>query len=272
MNSSRIGEEKFKKIVEEALQTPIHALEREMTKQEEQPKDWKDLQIKVKEIYEDLGCVVKEDVQVKGARTKHKIDVLASFRFGGQKYRVVVECKYWKTKVKKIQVTSLLGILADMGAEKGIIVSKMGYQSGAHRLASYTNIELLTFNELKSNSKLFIEKFKIHNALDRIHRLSIPFTKFQWKMREEAEKKDLWWYPSEHGSRFIGSLYMLKSHIELLDLKTFPSRYIYSFVSEKKKELLKVANNRQEYLDLIIDNLEILEKEYEEFKEKIFSE
>lgn len=271
MNNSEIGEGKFKKIVEEALQGPI-TQESELAKQEEQPKDWKDLQVKVKEIYEDLGCEVKEDVPVKGARIKHKIDVLAFFEFAGQKFRIAIECKYWNTKVKKIQVSSLIGVLADIGAEKGIIVSKMGFQSGAHRLAAYTNIELLTFDELKKKSKLFIEKFKIHNALDRIRSLSIPFRRFQWKMREEAEKKDLWWYPSEKGWNFIGSLEMLRSHIELMDLFTFPRKYIYSLISEKEKKLSKVANNRKEFLDLILDNLAILEKEYEEFKEEIFSE
>jgi len=270
-NSSKIGEEKFKKIVEEALQgTPTQ--ESELPKQAEQPRDWKDLQVKVKEIYEDLGCEVKEDVQVKGVRTKHKIDVLALFEFAGQKYRIVIECKYWSTKIKKAQVSSLIGILVDIGAEKGVIVTKEGFQSGAHRLASYTNIDLLTFDELKKNSELFIEKVKIHNALDRIRSIRIPFVKFQWKMKEETEKKNLWWVPSTRGLAFLGSLSILEGHIELLDLLTFPRRYIYALISDKKKELSKVANNRREFLDLILDNLTILEKEYEEFKEEIFSE
>lgn len=270
MNKSKIGEEKFKKIVEAALRTASQ--EHETTGDEEQPRDWKDLQLRVKEIYEELGCEVEEEVIVKGARTRHKIDVLALFEFGGQKYRVVVECKYWSTKVKKTQVSTLLGILADIGAEKGIIVSKKGYQSGAYRLASYTNIELLTFNELKRNSRNHIEKFKIHYALDKIHSLSVPFLKFRWKMKEETEKKDLWWTPSEHGRNLIGSLSMLRSHIETLDLKTYPRRYFYSFVAKREDEVYKIASNRKEYLDFVLDNLEVLEREYEKFKEQIFSE
>lgn len=271
MMESKIREDKFKKVVEEALRTPTSQVN-ETTKLGDRPKDWKDLQIKVKEIYENLGCEVKEDVKIKGARTKHKIDVLASFEFGGQNYRIVIECKYWNTKVKKIQVGSLLGILADIGAEKGIIVSTMGFQSGAQRLASYTNIELLTFDELKEKSKRFIEKLKIRNALDRIHSLSIPFAKFRSMMSEEAEKKDLFWYPSEHGWNFIASLATLRSNIELLDLKTFPRAYIYSFISKRKKEVFKVAKNRAEYLEFALNNLKILEKEYEKFKKQIFSE
>lgn len=270
MGPSEIGEERFKKIVEEALHPPSQ--KRESTEKVEQPTDWKDLQAKVREIYEDLGCEAKENIPVKGARSKHKIDVLAIFEFGGHKFRIVVECKYWSTRVKKTQVASLLGVLADIGAEKGIIVSKQGFQSGAYRLASYTPIDLLTFGELKNNSERFIEKFKVQTALERIQSLSLPFRRFRSKMWEETGKLDLFWYPSEKGGNFIGSLGMLRSHIEDLDLKTFPRRYFYSFVSKREEEVWKAANSRQEYLDCILDNLEILKQEYEDFKEEIFSE
>lgn len=271
MNGSKIGEEKIKEIVKEALREP-RTQDLGSVLQEDQPRDWKDLQIKVKEIYTNLGCEVEEEVQIKGARTKHKIDVLATFEFGGQKYRTVIECKYWNTKVKKSQVSSLIGVLADIGAEKGIIVSKMGFQRGAHRLAVYTNIELLTFDELRRKSAFFIEKFKIHNAFDRIRSLRIPFAKFRWRMREETEKEGLWWHPSTEGNSFLGALEMLQSGIELIELLTFPRRYIFLFISQREEEISKTAHNRREYLDLIFENLAILEKEYEDLKDKIFSE
>lgn len=271
MNNSKIGEEKLREIVREALSEP-KTQNLEFVISEEQPKDWKDLQVKVREIYMNLGCEVEEEVRIKGAKTIHKIDVLATFEFAGQKYRIVIECKYWNAKVKKSQVSSLIGILADIGAEKGIIVSKMGFQRGAHRLAAYTNIELLTFDKLQKKSAFFIEKFKIHNAFDRIRSLRIPFARFRWRMREETAKRNLWWHPSREGYSFIGALEILQSGIELIDLLTFPRKYIFSFISQKEKEISKVAHNRREYLDLILDNLAILEKEYEELIEKIFSE
>lgn len=65
---------------------------------------------------------------------------------------------------------------------------------------------------------------------------------------------------------------MLLSRIEMLDMETFPKGFIYSFVSKRKNDVMKVANNRNEYLDFILDNLKILEEEYNEFKEHIFSE
>lgn len=240
----------------------------------EEPKDWKDLQVKVAELYRSLGCKTDVNLPVKGIRTKHKTDVLAIFEFGGIEYRIIIECKYWNTNVNKAQVGTLLGILADIGAEKGIIVSKKGFQSGAYLLASYTNMDLFTFRELTERSQINIENFRIHYILDRIRKLSIPFNKFAWKITEEAEKKNLIWSPSESGTSFRGVLYMLRSHVENIDLKTFPSGYIYSYIIYRidKEIVSKEVKNRKEYLDCILDNLKILEKEYEKYKKEIFSE
>lgn len=267
MDNSKIGNEKIKERFKFAFQEPI--ISRNLNRKE--PKDWKDLQAKVAKLYGNLGCKTEVEVFVEGVRTKHKIDVFVIFEFGGLKYRIIIECKYWNTKVRKAQVGTLVGVLEDIGAEKGIIVSKKGFQPGAHKLASYTNIDLLTFRELIKKSELHLERFKIHYILDKIRTLSIPFHRFEWRMKEEAEKRDLFWYPNERGSRFIGALYMLRSHVEYIDLKTFPRAYVYSFISNKE-EISKVIRTRKEYLDFILDNLALLEKEYETYKEEIFSE
>jgi len=170
------------------------------------------------------------------------------------------------------QVSSFIGVLADIGAEKEIMVSKIGFQSGAHRLATFTNIELLTYDELRQKSVFFIDRFKIHNAFDRIQTLKVPFTRFFWSMKDEAEKMDEWWYPSTEGSNLLGALGMLQDRIELIDPSFFPRNYHFSFISQTEEEISKTAHNRKEYLDLILENLAILEKEYKESKDRIFSE
>lgn len=268
MEPPTIGKKKFEEIVSNALRKP--SVSRALDYEE--PKDWKDLQVKTAKIYEELGCKTEVDIFVKGARTRHKIDVWAIFDFGGIEYSINIECKNWNTKVKKEQVSSLLGVLADIGAEKGIIVSKKGFQSGACKLASYTSIDLLTFPELVEKSQLHIELFKISNILCKIRALSLPFLRFHSAMKEEAEKVDLFWYPSEKGGNFFGAITMLRSNVEHIDMKKFPRAYIYSFVARKDKEVYKVVNSRGEYLSAILDNLTIIEKEYEKYKKEIFSE
>lgn len=230
------------------------------------------MQVKTAKIFKDLGCKTEVDIFVKGARTRHKIDVWAIFDFGGIEYKINIECKHWNTKVKKEQVSTLLGILADIGAEKGIIVSKKGFQEGAHRLASYTNIDLLTFPELILKAQSNIDRFKINSILEKIRELKRPILRFFYAIREEAEKKDLFWYPGGKGANFSGALTTLQSHVEYIDLKKFPRNYIYSFIAPEDEEIYKVVKNRDEYLNAVLDNLTILEKEYEKYKKEIFSE
>lgn len=273
MDDSKIGKKRLKEIIEEAFRKP-NPPEMQPLEPEDPPKDWKDLQVKVKEIYSNLGCDAKENITVKGARTKHKVDVFTVFEFGGQKYKIVVECKYWKSNVKKEQVATLLGILADIGAEKGIIVSKIGFQAGARRLASYTNVALVTYDELRRDSVYFVDRFRLSNALERLRVLKVPFSRFHGSMSEEAEKIGEFWVPSPEGWNLVGAISILKSRIEEIDELSFPRRFFFSFISSEKmkKEISKRVNSKKELLDCIIENVEILEKEFEELKDKIFSE
>lgn len=271
MSESKIGKERFKEIVKEALSEP-KPQKFSFAASREQPKNWKDLQTKVKEVYSNLGCRAQENVIVGGGKARHQIDVMATFEFGGQDYRIIIECKQWNSKVKKSQVSSLIGVLADIGAEKGMIVSKKGFQKGAHNLAAYTNIELLTYDELCDKAEFFVDRFRIQDALDRIRSHRRPFGRFFARMQEEAEKIDEFWYPSDEGSALLGVLGILQSRIESIDEMSFPRTYFFSFISQKKQEVSKIAHSRKEYLDLVLENLEVFEKEYEEQKDRIFSE
>jgi hypothetical protein len=270
VGESKIGEEKLKEIIRDAM-NESKPQKINFTCSAEQPESWRDLQTKVKEIYSNLGCQAQENVIVGGGKAKHQIDVLATFEFGGQNYRIIIECKYWSSKVKKSQVSSLIAILADIGAEKGVIVTKMGFQRGAHSLAAYTNIELLTYDELQQKAELSVEEFRIQDALGRIESLRRPFAKFLSSMAEEAEKIDEWWYPSTEGYNLLGALSIMEHKIKSLDQLSFPRRFLFSSISQEK-EVSKTASSRKAYLDLVLENLQIVEKEFEELKDKIFSE
>lgn len=51
--------------------------------EQEEPKDWEDLQVKVAELFRYLDCKAEVNVNVDGVSAKHKIDVLVTFEFGG---------------------------------------------------------------------------------------------------------------------------------------------------------------------------------------------
>lgn len=111
--------------------------------------DWQLLQERIKELFINLGCETQSDISVQGVRTKHDVDVFVKSKYLGQPLQWIIEAKYWKTKVTKLHVMALRQIVDDIGADKGIIVTTVGFQSGALQAATQSNISLLTFNELK---------------------------------------------------------------------------------------------------------------------------
>lgn len=105
--------------------------------------DWKVYQNETAEVFRRLGCNAQVDLTVAGVRASHAIDVHATFLRSGILCTWIIECKLWKSRVTKEKVLVLKSILEDLGADRGIIVSEMGFQSGAQDAARGTNITLV---------------------------------------------------------------------------------------------------------------------------------
>ncbi len=63
--------------------------------------------------------------------------------------RLIVECKNWQTRVPKTVVHALRTVVSDSGANGGIVVSRVGYQSGALDAAESANVEVLTWEDVQ---------------------------------------------------------------------------------------------------------------------------
>jgi hypothetical protein len=86
---------------------------------------------------------VLHDIKIEGkSGCKHQIDVYWEFEAVGESYKVAIECKNYKDKVEVGRVRDFFGVLHDIGNIKGIIVTKVGYESGALKFAEYYNISL----------------------------------------------------------------------------------------------------------------------------------
>lgn len=131
---------------------------------------WRDYQDAVAQFFRELGCEAAVDAQVRGARASHKIDVWVTFRRFGLDHGWVIECKDWKAPVPKEKVLALKGVVDDVGADRGILVSESGFQTGARQAASRTNITLLTLAELRN--------------LARADFLSELLEKIEWRMAD----------------------------------------------------------------------------------------
>jgi len=123
--------------------------------------DWRAFQERVADLFRTIpGCSVSVCEHLHGARIGTvEADVVARFRaeptrrFGARPHRlefvVVVECKYWRTKIPQEKIFALKTIVEDVGAAMGILVSEAGVQAGAvEYLTAPNNIKALTFHEL----------------------------------------------------------------------------------------------------------------------------
>lgn len=133
--------------------------------------DWKEYQKATADVFNGLGCVAEVNKTVQGARAKHKFDVWVVFNKFGFQIKWVVECKYWNSNVSKEKVMALRSIVDDVGADRGVIISKIGYQSGAIRAASHTNITLTNLEDLKETVKNDLLQSSLYHLENRVTHL-----------------------------------------------------------------------------------------------------
>lgn len=112
---------------------------------------WKKYQIQAAQLFESVGCKAEIEAKVEGVRGKHEVDVYVTFEQYGINCNWVVECKCWNSNVPKEKVLALQAIVDDLGADRGILISKTGFQSGAIRSAQKSNISLTSLEDLRED-------------------------------------------------------------------------------------------------------------------------
>jgi len=115
--------------------------------------DWKQYQELTAEFFRSLGCDAAVEAKIDGARAQHRIDVWVRFKKFGLEARWIIECKCWSTSVPKEKVLALKSVVEDVGADRGVLISAAGFQSGATRAAEKTNIMLTDLDELKQTAQ-----------------------------------------------------------------------------------------------------------------------
>jgi len=133
--------------------------------------DWRKHQEVTAELFRSLGCSAEIDKHVHGARAEHRIDVWVVFNKFGFQNKWCIECKYWNTNVPKEKVMALRAIVDDVGADRGLIISKTGFQSGAVRAATHTNITLTSIEDLRQTVKDDLEQSALHQLENKTTRL-----------------------------------------------------------------------------------------------------
>tara|TARA_R110001592_G_scaffold16881_12_gene71699 strand:- start:20556 stop:21194 length:639 start_codon:yes stop_codon:yes gene_type:complete len=125
--------------------------------------NWSEYQEQAAKFFLGLGLSASIEQNVKGARGAHDIDVYVTGSYNGINFNWVVECKAWKNNIPKEKVMALAAIVQDVGADRGFLLSEVGFQSGAILASRSSNITLTSLSDLSFST----EKFAIDTLIGR---------------------------------------------------------------------------------------------------------
>ncbi len=108
--------------------------------------DWQKLELLVAKIQKSLApdAVVQHNVKLQGLITEvsRQIDVLVTQTVGQYKMMIAIDCKDYNCPVDIKGVEAFLGLINDIGAQKGAMVAPKGFTSAAKNRARKAGIEL----------------------------------------------------------------------------------------------------------------------------------
>ena len=86
---------------------------------------------------------VKHNEDITGrSGVAHQIDVYWKFKQASIEHTILIECKDYSTALTLEKVRNFHSVVNDIGNCRGIIVTKIGFQSGVKKYAEYYGIEL----------------------------------------------------------------------------------------------------------------------------------
>lgn len=146
---------------------------------------WYIFQEEIATYFRSLGTYAETNKTVQGVRTKHDIDIYIKTKFLNVDLLWIVEAKKWQSKVSKEKVFALRSIVDDIGADKGLIISELGFQKGAYEAAMNTNILLYKIDEFKKETQHLVQTEILKMYSDRARLLDIRY----WSHKKQVRNK-----------------------------------------------------------------------------------
>jgi hypothetical protein len=198
-------------------------------------KQWQQYQHDAATFFRKIGLEAKVDIRIEGVRGEHEVDVLVTGSLYGIRFTWVVECKAWQSNVPKEKVMALAAIVYDIGADRGFLLSEIGFQSGAIRQAERRNITLTSLRDLRDS----VETSAGEQALARL----------AWRAARAREEI---WRRRYEGGKYLTE-YLISEHWLYLD-------YLSVVFDEASREIYPIVYkfNSAENLELTARNLEEL--------------
>lgn len=99
------------------------------------PASWEALEDIVAAILTECGMLAKRQVTLDLPRGNVDVDVFAEEKIDGIVHRTICECKFWKANITKEIIHAFRTVMQETGANRGYVISRAGFQSGAHSAA-----------------------------------------------------------------------------------------------------------------------------------------
>ena len=93
---------------------------------------------------------IEHNVIIEKSDGSYQIDGIIRFDVMGIRYTTLVECKHYKNTISREKVQVLYDKIRATGAQKGILISTSGFQSGAIKYASEHGIALIQITEAET--------------------------------------------------------------------------------------------------------------------------
>lgn len=218
--------------------------------------DWNDYQEEAAALFRSMGLDAETNVTMHGVRTNHDVDVVVKSHHAGFDVTWLVECKHWKTPVSKLHVLALREIVADLGADRGILLCEAGFQSGAVEAANLTNVQVTSLEHVRATAGGDISAMRLRELYDRV----------------ESCRQQYWGLPKnlriDHGLREdVGEYgYSGARAVELcLDLVSRAFRGTYPFQADALTVFVEFGKDKQfssaeEVIEIVASKVAELEK------------
>lgn len=87
------------------------------------------------------------------SKADRQIDILVVDYAAGERFKIIVDGKYYSKKINVKEVEEFIGMMQDVSADKGLLITQKGYSqaalSRAHCDPSRIELDILNFQELK---------------------------------------------------------------------------------------------------------------------------
>jgi hypothetical protein len=127
--------------------------------------DWKQYETEIhshfRQQYTDAEITLDANKIGLYSKVSRQIDILIEQYVAGNRFTLVIDGKYFNKKVDVKAVESFIGMLEDLGAHKGLLISNQGFSEAAYNRAHFgpseVELDILNFDDL--------HKFQDHGAI-----------------------------------------------------------------------------------------------------------